>query len=415
MVSVSAGLVGSRSIPFFFGATVLAFVIASIARGNLSQGFASTSAIPAYLWIFILYGMVSATWAADTQLAMYKTSLVLVIALGTLIIVNLLAHESRGDLLHMGEGLWIGLTIGLVYFLIEELTDSAIKIALINAAGLGPHDVSPLRNYEWKNGSLVAIWQGSLARNATPITPILWPTVMAVQGTLSGSRRMFAVGAIVSLAAAVVFLSMHETSMVAFVVGLVAFALARAWPRLTGHLIATAWIIACLVVVPSAMLAHRFDLHNATWLQDSARHRIIIWNFTATQTLKSPIFGVGATSTYVIGPKLSKEVPQLPDEAFERTLSRHAHNLYLQTWYELGLLGAVLFALAGLSIIQQIRRLAANLQPYAYATFASSAAVAASSYGMWQTWFVAVFGFCAALFALGRQLIERNGETDHAP
>ena len=38
------------------------------------------------------------------------------------------------------------------------------------------------------------------------------------------------------------------------------------------------------------------------------------------------------------------------------------------------------------------------------ATFASAAIMAASSYGMWQIWFIAMFGLGAALFAPGAEL-----------
>ena len=68
------------------------------------------------------------------------------------------------------------------------------------------------------------------------------------------------------------------------------------------------------------------------------------------------------------------------------------------------LVEATLLALFGLSILSAIRSLTRAIQPYAYATFASVAAVAASSYGMWQIWFMALVGFCVVLFSLGRSV-----------
>jgi O-antigen ligase len=78
--------------------------------------------------------------------------------------------------------------------------------------------------------------------------------------------------------------------------------------------------------------------------------------------------------------------------------------VYLQTWFELGLIGATLLTLLGLAVLQAIGTLGPQLQPYAYATFASAALTAASSYGMWQIWFVGAFGFCAVLFGLSARL-----------
>jgi O-antigen ligase len=173
------------------------------------------------------------------------------------------------------------------------------------------------------------------------------------------------------------------------------------------------WVLACIGVLPAALLAHRFDLHNATWLEPSTRHRIIIWNFTAEQVLKRPLLGIGARSTYVLGPRLEKMgVPRSPDERLPRTLSTHSHSIYLQTWFELGAIGATLLTLFGLAILQAIRALSIPLQRYGYATFVSAAILAASSYGMWQIWFIAMFGLGAVFFALGADL---NLRREKAP
>jgi hypothetical protein len=68
--------------------------------------------------------------------------------------------------------------------------------------------------------------------------------------------------------------------------------------------------------------------------------------------------------------------------------------------------GATLLTVAGLSILAAMASLPPVLQPYAYATFASAAAMAASSYGMWQSWFMATFALCALLFALGARMLQ---------
>ena len=208
------------------------------------------------------------------------------------------------------------------------------------------------------------------------------------------------------LSAAVVFLSSHESSKLAFLIGLAAFGLASVSRRGAARLVPAAWVITCLAAVPAALLAHRLDLHNAHWLQDSARHRIVIWNYTAERTLEAPWIGIGANATYVLGPELEKSMPQesvgIP---FRETLSIHAHNVYLQTWLELGVVGAMLLTLFGLSVLGLIGRLVPEIQPYAYATFSSVATMASASYGMWQHWFVALFGLVTIAFAVGARLL----------
>jgi O-antigen ligase len=132
----------------------------------------------------------------------------------------------------------------------------------------------------------------------------------------------------------------------------------------------------------------------------------MIWNYTAETALNAPWIGIGANATYVLGPELEKSTPYQPNGSpFRDSLSIHAHNVYLQTWLELGVVGAMLLTLFGLSVLGVIGRLAPEVQPYGYATFSSIAAMASASYGMWQYWFVALFGLVTIAFAIGARLL----------
>ena len=210
------------------------------------------------------------------------------------------------------------------------------------------------------------------------------------------------------LAIAAVFLSPQESSKTAIVAGVAAFALTRISARWALRLIAAGWITACLAVVPLALMAHRLDLHNANWLQTTAQHRIIIWNFTAEQVLKAPVFGIGAYMTYIVGPTIAAQ--NAPDEHLPRKLSRHSHDVYLQTWFELGAVGALLLMTAGLMVLGRIGRLDPAVQPFGFATFCSAATLMASSYGIWQSWYMAIFGLTPVAFAIGARVFE-TGEV----
>jgi O-antigen ligase len=169
-----------------------------------------------------------------------------------------------------------------------------------------------------------------------------------------------------------------------------------------------AWLVACLAVVPLTMVGHGLGLHNAKWLPVSAQHRFVIWNFTAEQTLKSPLIGVGAEMTYVLGQRVKPPTDKMPGELFARRLNRHAHNAYLQTWFELGLVGALLLAALGLAILRRIDKLPSYTRIYGFAMFASGAVLASSSYGMWQIWFMALYGMAVPMFALGQRMMDTN-------
>ncbi len=404
LVTVAAALVSARTVPFFYAVTTLSFVVAAAVRGQLDHAIPRRGPVFWHLASFLVYAALTATWSAEPLAALLIILLVTLFTIATLALLHLFDLEKRPDLLHMAEGLWVGLIVALAYLLIEILTDQSIKIWLYNSIGLRPGELAPQPYFKWSGTKLVAIARDDLDRNMAALTLCLWPGILALRGTLQHPWTKIMPVLVLITTGVVVMLSTHESSKLAFVGGVAAFACAWLAPRLTGRLAAAGWIFACIAVLPLALLAHRYNLHNATWLQDSARHRIIIWNYTAEQVLKAPWLGVGARTTYVLGPRLEPEITTAPDEAFRRTLSTHSHSVYLQTWFELGLIGATLLTLLGLSILQAIRALSLGLQPYGYATFAAAALMAASSYGMWQIWFASLFGLCAALFGLGASL-----------
>ena len=73
---------------------------------------------------------------------------------------------------------------------------------------------------------------------------------------------------------------------------------------------------------------------------------------------------------------------------FKRTTAHHAHSVFLQTWYELGIVGAILLAAAGAFVVLRIELLPLQAQPFAAATFVAFVVIASFAWGMWQTWFM---------------------------
>jgi hypothetical protein len=412
MIAVAAALVSAKTVPYLYAVTVASFIAAAAVRGQLIRALSQLGTVSLHLAIFLLYACLSAAWAMEPFLAFLHALAALATAAGTMILLQLFAEETRPNLLHMAEGLWVGFGVALLFLFLEIATDQSVKIWIYNTIGMRPGDLRPLDHFHWSGDTLISVSREDLTRNMAPLVLYLWPAVLGMRGTLARSRATIAAVLTVALAGAVVMLAWHETSKLAFLVGLATFGFAHLALALTGRILKIGWVLACLAVLPAALLAHRFDLHNATWLQSSAQHRIIIWNFTAEQVLKAPLLGVGARSTYALGPRLEQTIKSAPGEVYRRTLSVHSHSVYLQTWFELGLVGAALLTLLGLSMLQAIRALPSPLQPYAYATFASAAAMAASSYGLWQIWFLGIFGSCAAYFGLASSLfLQSNREA----
>ena len=78
----------------------------------------------------------------------------------------------------------------------------------------------------------------------------------------------------------------------------------------------------------------------------------------------------------------------------------HAHNAFLQTWYELGAVGVILFMVTCSAVILSLGRLPRDTQRFALAQVAAFFAIVAFAWGMWQGWLMALTGLAALYIAL---------------
>jgi O-antigen ligase len=109
---------------------------------------------------------------------------------------------------------------------------------------------------------------------------------------------------------------------------------------------------------------------------------------------------VGANATRKIFE--ATEAQRLPDAVkreggYAVALTRHAHNAYIQVWYELGGIGALLMIVAAGGVLHGISKLPKDAIPFAQTQFAVTLAVLSSSYGMWQMWFLASIALGASI------------------
>jgi O-antigen ligase len=410
-VTATTVLVSARLTPVFLAVMIGLWLWLRWRAADRATLAPANDALAVTLAALVAYAFASTLWAAHPGAGIGKVALLGAVAAASIATARLIAGADRETILCASEGLWLGLLVGVVYFLAEGLTGQAVKIWIINALKVAPELLQPARSYHWEGGKLVKIDVASFTRSTTPISVMIWPALMAALGAIKTpwNRRIAALLFVLALAA--VFFSPQESSKVAIVVGAAAFGLAwlsRAWAH---RIVAGVWVLACLAVVPAVIWVHALDLDNAPWLNKSAQHRIIIWNFTAEEVLKAPVFGIGAYMTYVLGPEMTAEstAPPDPTDRWERKFSRHAHNAYLQTWFELGAVGALLLMWTGLTILGRISRLPSSVVPFGFAAFSTAAALLGSSFGIWQTWYIALFGLATILFAVGASAYASRG------
>jgi O-antigen ligase len=152
--------------------------------------------------------------------------------------------------------------------------------------------------------------------------------------------------------------------------------------------------LAFVLVLPLDFLAYNENLQVAEWLPSSFRARVIIWEYTAERVLDRPWLGIGAASTPALRePKEESEKPQ--GYVHPLNTGQHAHDLFLQVWYELGALGVILIAFAGAVVILRTSLLPPETQAFAAAHAAVFMSIAAFSWGIWQTWLMFAVGLSA--------------------
>jgi O-antigen ligase len=142
--------------------------------------------------------------------------------------------------------------------------------------------------------------------------------------------------------------------------------------------------------LPASFFAYGFRA--SSWLpENSDRVRVIFLGQTAERALEHPWFGIGANSTPALREPLDRA--ELPERfTLPRYTAPHPHNFFLQVWYELGMVGAILFALAGVVLLLRVSLLPFEAQPFAAASFATLVTAATFAWSMWQTWLVCVAG-----------------------
>lgn len=408
MGAILLAYVSPRTLPFTYSVVFAGTVFAVVARRGWRALRPERPFEGASVFLFLCYAGLSALWAAHPHAPLLRAALGMTFLSASAFMVRAFLSEPRRNNFHIAEGVWISLIGGLTYLLVEFLTHQAIKIHLYNAIGVNPEALRPPAFFIWEGKRLVSISPDDLTRNITPVSLLIWPALLTVKN-IGRKRAVTAVSCIMfALALAVVFKSEHETSKAALLGGLAVFLIARVSCVWSDRLLRFGWIVACLAMIPLALLLHRLDLQHSRWIQPTMQHRIVIWNYTAEQTLKAPILGIGAGMMYELyGPAREERGNDL---GYEPRMP-HAHNVYLQTWHELGVIGAALLTLAGLALLERLRRLGPRMAPYAHATFASGALVAASSYGMWQEWFIALYGFAAVLLTIAVRSQIRHERT----
>ena len=329
--------------------------------------------VPAVLLgALMLWGLLSALWAVDPWRSVTmaaRLSVVLAAGLALLAAAPLLAAPER-----LFRCLAAGAALALVF-------------AVVQLATLGVL-VHPLMHHEFQDAKLNQV-QDAFAIIVLPLTalPLL--------------RRQWAAVLLGLATAIVIYLLVGDAARVALPLGLAgAGLLYGARRRLAGAaaVLAALGVLTAPLVFPALIRIHAL----ARWAYGfklSMWHRLEIWDFVGARIVERPILGWGLDSSRAIpgGKLLTPEHVGL--------LPLHPHNVLLQTWLELGVPGAVLFAIL---VARVWLALGAAAWPRLYGAAAGGGLVTAfivalGTYGLWQEWWIGTeFFLLFATAVMGR-------------
>ncbi len=349
-------------------------------------------------FVFLGWALLSSVWSIDTMRSLLQPGLALLILILSVLAVRAVSTLDTRDLWFVKRGILCGFAIGLAYLVIEELTDRGVMRAIVNIFSfVSPPTPSLVRRI---GETVTTILPSALNRHLTVLIALFWPVLLIVMQTINRSwqprtwPKLLAL-TVVALTTYVVFASDHDSSKLALLASLIAFSVTWFWPKPARYIFMALWIGATLLMVPTVEVMERAGMKETTLLPSTGRDRIYIWSHTVREFYKSPIIGIGAAGTPVANAQV-----QNYDKSFEHRLNRHAHNMYLQNSFELGMIGAVLLCIFGLAVISALGTLGSAYLPFALAHFSVIATLCSVSYGLWQFWLIAVFALSVIAFKI---------------
>jgi hypothetical protein len=359
------------------------------------------SAVVAALALTGVYLLINATWSLSPPSALRAVALIFVMAVVLHVVLETLPDLDALPVRAMAVGTLAGLAVGGALLCVEIFSDQILRRELMRL--LPQLQPSPL-HVEMMHGNVARLMPYLPNVSVSVLTLLFWPA--ALIACRLGLTRRHPWGALVAsaVAAATVFASEHATSKVAFAGAALVYVLYLARPLLARRLVVAGWVTATLLVVPVVSSLYAAGAHRATWLPESARHRVVIWKFTSGQVAQAPFLGAGIGTARALHEARSPDTPRAPGTEFQLETGLHSHNAYLQVWYEAGAAGALMLLGFGLLVLRALRRFPLEVQPHLAASFVAGALLAASSYSVWAPWLMASLAMACVFAGLGTAL-----------
>jgi hypothetical protein len=390
----------------FLPLIAIALSVPALRRGAWRELIQPNAALIALLLV-TLYVLLNATWAVNRGFAFGSAAQLLGVLLVTFAASRAIEQIDKQQLGSAAIAFAAGAFLGALFVIFELLTDGALTRMVMESVTV--LKVNP-KHFQISQGDITKMNLSVLNHNVAIVMFNLWPALLALRTVARGTCRAILTGLFLCAVTVSVAISEHQSSQVALIASVLAFLFAWHWRKPAIRALAIVWCAAFVLVLPVDFLAYKAGLHVAPWLPSSFRQRIIIWEYTAERVFDHPWLGIGAGATRVKEPIGVSEQPK--GFVSPRTTGWHAHDLFIQTWYELGVVGAILIAAAGGIVAARMSLLPTESQPFAAASFTVFLAIAAFAWSMWQTWLVCAVAVSLLYFRTAARATDRGHHTE---
>ncbi len=309
----------------------------------------------------ILWAFATSSWALEPSGAVVKTMKVGLVSVAGVLALAAAGSLSKSAKARTGKVLLSAVLSAALTLIIGQVYAHATGDAL-----WGQYSENPFTTMN--NGAAILVL-------------LVWPATAVL---LNQGQRLRAVVIMLAVVAVVSPLS-FDAALLALAVGSGVFILARKWGRgVSKGLAGVAGLVIVLMPLAVASLIIPENVRSqlgSSW--SSVTHRLLIWEYSVEKIKENPLAGWGMDAARHLGE--GKKVM-----GFLELMPLHPHNGALQVWLELGLPGAVLAAALAASAFLAAGRRTPQAAAAACAACAGYLVIGSLSYGVWQTWWVAV-------------------------
>ena len=205
----------------------------------------------------------------------------------------------------------------------------------------------------------------------------------------------------------IVYDPIPKSIIVASILGIITFIAVLALKKIP-MIILSIFIPIFFLVSPLGINKYQHEISNGLdGINLSLTHRKEIWIWITKKIYEKPIIGHGYNSSKNIadGKKWHIDIET-------RGMPSHPHNLTLQVWLELGLVGIFLFSLLFISLCIKTINIISRAPPIgalAAGLMMSSLSLFHTSYGTWQVWWFSAITFAVTILVLS---LENNKEVN---